>query len=393
MLNRLSFLSDYMWQSLRLWFFAILSSTLAFGCTSSGIGGRVDWAAYEAHFPAYKTAPSNVVVVEIDEASLKKFGKWPLSRALYATAAENAFASGAAVVAIDVMFVKEYDTESDAKLARLAAENKNVVFAYDAFQPTTEARLYRQLAFAGPTMGHINVIGGFGNEPPAMIADIPRENSLVMTVAEIYCNSVVPKCTPKVKSSVTDMVYVKKSVNGWGINIHAPESVFKRVPFHVLVAGKVPRLRGKIVIFSPAAPSLNDLFWIPQGNHRLLLPGSIGLAYGIETAVAGTSLFVLPAWALVVSIAVGNGLVLLLCQRFKSYKSVWLGVYLVLLFATHWAAFKYLHLHLPVSMLLANVICMWVTARFLWPDIQAAKIKSDSLPDSDFWSSRVDGGR
>ena len=51
-----------------------------------------------------KVTSNNIVVVTIDEATLDKFGQWPMSRATLSEGLEKAFNSGAQLVVMPILF-------------------------------------------------------------------------------------------------------------------------------------------------------------------------------------------------------------------------------------------------------------------------------------------------
>ena len=74
------------------------------------------------------TQSGRVVVVEIDEKSLDRFGRWPWPRNLVARLTRNILEQGAATVALDVMFPQE-DNVNDEVLAE-GISGKPVVVGY-----------------------------------------------------------------------------------------------------------------------------------------------------------------------------------------------------------------------------------------------------------------------
>lgn len=375
--------------TLKLLLCAVLCSSLAYGCSYTKIGPQNDWAAYESRFPRAATAKSHVVVVDIDDASLADLGEWPPDRAVYAKAIEQAFGAGASVVALDLILETERSQEGDDLLADLAQKNKRIAFAYQSMPETPRPRLFRKLALAAPTMGFVDAGCGSGCNVVTMIPDIVGEQSLAMVVAAKYCEHATPVCSPRITSSSTDMVYGKRATRLWGINFAAPAAMFPRVPFHKLLRGNSGSLQGKIVIFSPSAPRLEDRHWIPDGKKRSWQPGSVALAFAIETAIAGTSLFVLPPWAFVLILAGCNVLVLVARRSIQGYRNALMASYLLLLIFAHWALFNRINLHLPITILAVNVICLWIVASaFLPAEKDVRKNSKSPLLDSDFLLAR-----
>ncbi len=79
-----------------------------------------------------QSAPDpNVVIVGIDNASIKDLGRYPLPRNDYALALRNLEAAGAAVVAFDVSFPDQRDRSTDADFAQaLSQATVPVILAY-----------------------------------------------------------------------------------------------------------------------------------------------------------------------------------------------------------------------------------------------------------------------
>ena len=64
-----------------------------------------------------------IVIVAIDEASLKRHGHWPFTREKFADMMDNLWSNGASVVVFDVLFA-ERDESSDVRLLRSMAEKE-----------------------------------------------------------------------------------------------------------------------------------------------------------------------------------------------------------------------------------------------------------------------------
>lgn len=63
------------------------------------------------------TAPDNIVVVNIDEAALDKYGQWPLPRAEYAKIIKDLYDRGAGIVVLNVLMAEPDRTGGDASLS------------------------------------------------------------------------------------------------------------------------------------------------------------------------------------------------------------------------------------------------------------------------------------
>jgi len=66
--------------------------------------------------------PLNIYAANIDEATLDKYGQWPLDRSVYAILIKDLYARGAGLVVLNVMMSETDRQGGDAKLAKTMAE-------------------------------------------------------------------------------------------------------------------------------------------------------------------------------------------------------------------------------------------------------------------------------
>jgi adenylate cyclase len=81
---------------------------------------------YQRWRPRQNTEAPPIRIVEIDDDSIAKLGRWPWPRARLGEMIEKITAAGAAVVALDILLYDPGDPEDDAKLAK-AIEGRPVV--------------------------------------------------------------------------------------------------------------------------------------------------------------------------------------------------------------------------------------------------------------------------
>jgi adenylate cyclase len=84
-----------------------------------------------------KSPSPNIVVVGIDDDSLRTYGQWPWTRDLHAQAIDNLAAAGAQVIAFDVLFADS--TPYDEQLATAMLNAGNVVVAMAGTQTPTDS--------------------------------------------------------------------------------------------------------------------------------------------------------------------------------------------------------------------------------------------------------------
>jgi CHASE2 domain-containing sensor protein len=165
-------------------------------------------------------------------------------------------------------------------------------------------------------------------------------------------------------------VYGSEQDSSWGINFTQVVAKFPRISLQHLLRGEgLPNFQNKIVVISPSAPRLGDMKFlpfdwkIPQQQY----PGSIALAYGIETLLANNAVWALPGAALILLLGGLNVLTLLAAQKRPALQDlIFLIVTSVLLVMQHFL-FVIIHLHLPILLIVFNGTILWLLTIFRAP--------------------------
>ena len=126
---------------------------------------RWDLLIYDWNLAAWMRAPANdIVIVAIDEQSLRELGRWPWSRRLHAGLIRKLGAAGAKAIALDIVFAEPDATDpaADAELADALMENGRVVLPVLNEQNRLGGQLLETLplpalAMAAAGMGHVDV--------------------------------------------------------------------------------------------------------------------------------------------------------------------------------------------------------------------------------------------
>jgi adenylate cyclase len=127
---------------------------------------------------------NNIVTVNIDEASLDKYGQWPLPRAEYAKIIKDLYDRGAGLVVLNVLMAEPDRTGGDAALAN-ALKNYPVILGSVPSDKTKNTPRNPGSAVLGPE--HLDQIVQY----PGLIANVPSlENSaagigIVSTMPEV----------------------------------------------------------------------------------------------------------------------------------------------------------------------------------------------------------------
>ncbi|MEQ1591612.1 MAG: CHASE2 domain-containing protein [Thiobacillaceae bacterium] len=107
----------------------ILLATALLMSVSGGLG-RMDHVLYDLGQKLHaRPAPSDLVIVAIDEDSLAKLGRWPWSRRLHAALIDRLKKDGARVIGLDLIFAEPdtADQPADAVLSDAIKQAGNVV--------------------------------------------------------------------------------------------------------------------------------------------------------------------------------------------------------------------------------------------------------------------------
>ncbi|HMW17968.1 MAG TPA: CHASE2 and HATPase_c domain-containing protein [Accumulibacter sp.] len=142
----------------------LLLVTIAILLTASGLLYRVDNLVYDlGQRLNWRPAPTDVLIVAIDQSNLERLGRWPWPRYRHARLLRNICASKPAVVGINIAFSEPGDDASaDDLLAEAIAECGNVVLPLVIEQTQSGGQLLETppiapLAFAAAGLGRIGV--------------------------------------------------------------------------------------------------------------------------------------------------------------------------------------------------------------------------------------------
>lgn len=188
-----------LWNSLRMpWLAAILAglcsgfAVLALYVAQPSILQRADLKIYDLLLPLRRqTAPTQAaVIIDIDEASLARYGQWPWPRYLLADLVAKLASSGVAAVGMDILFA-EPDRTSPDRIREMLLRDKGLHLRIEGLAP-------RQADYDGAFAASVGaapvVLGAFARygaealagpmpRPPALIArgskDAPPFDSLI----------------------------------------------------------------------------------------------------------------------------------------------------------------------------------------------------------------------
>ena len=180
-------------------------------------------------------ARSGVIVIDIDEASLARYGQWPWSRSRVAQMIGNLQDAGAAAIGLDIVFA-EPDRTSPAALREPWARDHQLVISQSGAAGSSLPDYDRQLADA---IARGRVVTGYGL--------LPTENGKAPVLSNgVGVIGAVPSGFLGYRGAVPNLRAFDEAAAGQGsFTIAAPESdeIIRRLPlFMTLNAGLVPSL-------------------------------------------------------------------------------------------------------------------------------------------------------
>jgi len=247
------------WTRQWLGLLAVMSLVVVLACTYRWFW-RLDFAVYDASLPT-RAAPSDVVIVAIDDASIESIGRWPWRRVIHATLLERLRAMGARMVALDILMTEPDSTSpaDDAHLASAMSQGLPVVLPLMVRFPRNGGLIREELpipplAKAAAAIGHVNV----EVDPDGMVRSLflreglgyPRWPYLAATII-----AVEQKCA----ANHPDLEHAPPGV--WVrdcqilIPYLGPPGHFAQVSYADVLAGRVTdsAVRGKIVLVGATA--------------------------------------------------------------------------------------------------------------------------------------------
>lgn len=242
--------------------------------------GDLFFDSYQRAAPrAQRDAP--VQVVAIDEESIRRVGQWPWPRTEVGRLIEQLSGSGAAVIALDIVFA-EPDRTSPAQLAERLPQADPAVLAAIRGLPDNDA-LFVQ------TVGHTPVVTGYfltldaGQGPDASQGNVTGKGGIVFSgsppdaALRSYAGAIVP------------LPAIQAAASGTGFLTFAPDSdgIIRRVPL-------LARANGQVV------PALSvEAIRVAQGAGSIMVKtsdGSGNLSGGSDVGVTALKVgeFVVP---------------------------------------------------------------------------------------------------
>ncbi len=235
-----------------------------------------------------REAPSDVLIVAIDEASLSHYGRWPWRRKLHSELVERLTSEGARIIALDIIFAErdlQYP-EDDTKLVEAVKESGKVVLPVIVEQAHRGSVLHETLPFAelsqaSAGLGHVHV----ELDPDGIARSLylkeglgkPRWPSLNLVMLQLvepteWNNLLSFKSYRNEKSSS-----LYKWIRDYHVKIpfYGPPGHFQTVSYQQVLKGHYPKglFTDRVVFVGVTATGLGDSLPTPVSGLTYAMPG------------------------------------------------------------------------------------------------------------------------
>jgi HD-GYP domain-containing protein (c-di-GMP phosphodiesterase class II)/CHASE2 domain-containing sensor protein len=308
---------------LQFFLFAIaVAFAIAFFADRLGLTQGIDTYIYDTCFRMRgpKAVSDRVVIVAIDEETLKTLGKWPLRRKIYARMLD--YLGESAVTGFDILMTEP--TADDVLLSEAAGRHGRVILpVYIDSRPHLEVP---SPALAHYRTGHVHIEPGIDNIARAIFHTIYYEDkmlpSLTSAMYETATGSRVHRqeLPPATTTRTQGVKILQRDI--MKINFYGAAGRFQRISLADVVRGEYPPdfFKGKLVLVGLTAPGIVDEIATPFSQERNRMPGVEVFANALNNLLDGSSVTDLPG-RLRITAAVFFSL--LLCVLFMRVKEKW----------------------------------------------------------------------
>ena len=313
----------------REWLFCVLA-VLAFAMSAqwAGVFERADFSLYDGLLRrSAQPAHPDIVIVAVDEPSLRQLGRWPWPREMHARVLERLAVADPRAVALDLLLVEPSTSEADDAVAHALANLRKVTPVFlpltvqtplvrgQVAQPLRPLPLLEQ-AVTG--LGHINVeLDADGVVRSLYLREGPADS--LWPAMPLALASAGGAKTPAVRpGAAVDEGF------GWLrearvlVPFSGPPGHYKVLPYASVLHGEVPdaALRDKIVLVGLTGIGIGDHYPTPFSGGSGLMPGVEINAAALDGMLRGA--LIAPTSALAQALAAGVALFLFLLWLWSS---------------------------------------------------------------------------
>ena len=198
---------------------------------------------------------SNVIIVEIDQESLKQFSGWPWPRRYYAKVIDNLLQSGSKTIFIDIDFSSTSNTYDDDILATSLKKADKETILMPAFKQYSSTSNNKYLTLSQPNKyfrDHVTAVS---------VNLIPDSDGLVRNINlhSEFAGESLPTAATIFKN------YSAQPGENLKLNFRIMPESFKRISFHEIYNNNFDKelIKGKHIIIGATALELSDQITVP----------------------------------------------------------------------------------------------------------------------------------
>lgn len=291
-----------------------------FGFKSAFFMQLAEWSTYDArfHIEGDLEPDENVVIIEIDDDSLRELHQWPWPRGIHAELIRKLSAAPPKALLFDVLFIEPFTSDPAGDLALVEATRQNpwVVHSFYFEKEGTATPPYKALGDATRYFGFVNAfIDADGVLRSGLLEKKYEKGSLPLlslTGASLFLNRPEEDILKSVPLDERGQML---------IHFVGGEKAFFRCSYAKALSGKGldPKIfEGKIVVVGATATGTYDHYPAPKSNQ---MPGVEFHCNVINNLIRGTAL----RYAGLRFTYLAIGLFGLLCGLFLIRFSAWVG--------------------------------------------------------------------
>ncbi len=272
-------------------FTALILMLIALVLAYSGLLVRFDNLHYDlGRYLTFKPAPADIVIVAIDEASLKSIGRWPWSRNVHADLVNKLKQEQARVIGLDIIFSEPElsNAKADLVLAQAIEKAGNVVLPVLFEEPYKGSPVKQSLpleifALHAAALGRVHVpldadgiARGIYLSEGLGVASLQHFSQAVLQAAKKLPNNI--------KLFPSDVIYTKTlltksnnliSLDERRVKFLGPPGHFRRISYINVLAGEFPAhfFKDNIVLVGATAVGMGDVLPTPVSAQMQPMPG------------------------------------------------------------------------------------------------------------------------
>ncbi len=252
---------------------ALLATAVVIAALYSGVTRRIDNLLYDTAAIARAAPPSDrILIVEIDNYSLAKLGKWQWPRDIHARMLSALAAAQPKVIAYDVLFVEPSDPASDAALSAAMTSAPPVILPVLYNSPGLNGADFDIIRPIAPLddeaagLGSVNLL--FDQDGLVRRAQLETRNETsggVRHLMEMTYRAAQGGPSPVYQRQIATLKKSAASQDDESDDIQIPflaAGSFRHVSFSSVLAGEIPAkfIKDKIILVGATADGLGDRY-------------------------------------------------------------------------------------------------------------------------------------